>query len=153
MQSCAATYDFARLCTRQTKGARGRAPFVFPRREARAYFDAAARRRISDAIVFARAESLAPFASASTWRASLFREAARAAPLCFSAASSDLAIAEVLSLARPSLRTSWSRYERTTGNAAGQTSFGWLCGLYSFSVTSFAAAISFAESCGLGVSS
>src|SRR5881227_310529 len=106
----------------------GPGAFRFPLREARAYFDAAARRRISDSIVFTRAESLAPFASASTWRASLFREVARAAPLCFSAASSDLAIAEVLSLARPSLRTSWSRYERTTGNAAGQTSFGWLCG-------------------------
>src|SRR5436305_9929850 len=105
MQSGAATYDFARLCTRQTKGARGEAPFVFPLREGRAYFDAAARRRISDAIVFTRAESLAPFASASTSTASLVSEVARAAPLCFSAASSDLAIADVLSLVRPSLRT------------------------------------------------
>src|SRR5262249_43390763 len=117
------------------------------------YLDAAARRWISAAIVITRAESLAPFASASTWLPSLCKEAARAAPVCFSAASSAVAIAEVLSLVRPSLRTSWSRYERTTGNAAGQTIFGWLCGLYSLSVTSLAAAISFAESCGLGVSS
>ena len=56
---------------------------------------------------------------------------ARAAPVFFSAASSAVAIAVVRSAARPLLRTSWSRYERTTTNAAGQTSFGWLCGLYS----------------------
>ncbi len=65
-------------------------------------------------------------------------------------------MAVVRSAARPSLpdtNAGGSRYDRTTTYAAGQTSFGWLVGLYSLNLTSLAAASSFAESCGLGVSS
>ena len=94
------------------------------------YFDAAASRLIAADIARTRAASFAP--SHPRRPPPRARSAPpRAAPVCFSAASSALAIAVVRSAARPLSRTSWSRYDRTTGNAAGHTIFGWLCGLYS----------------------
>jgi hypothetical protein len=69
----------------------------------------------------------------------------RAAPAWRSAASSARPIAAVRAARARRRARSWSRYDRTTGNAAGHTMRGWLCGLNSAIRTSFAAAISFAR--------
>ena len=69
------------------------------------YFDAAARRRISPAIVRTRAPSFAPATSLSTCCASAFSAAARAAPLFISARSSADEMAVVRAGASPPFRT------------------------------------------------
>src|SRR5690349_16725367 len=113
----------------QQKGAPHQGPLLSFSTRSATYFDAAARRRISPAIVRTRAPSFAPATSLSTCCASVFSAAARAAPLFISATSSADEIAVVRSDASPPFRTSWSRYDRTTTNAGGHVIFGWLCGL------------------------
>ena len=81
-------------------------------------------------IIFTRAESFAPLASPSTCFASAVSATPRAAPVFCSAASSAAEIAVVRSEDKPFPRTSWSRYDRTTTNAAGHTSFGCVVDLY-----------------------
>src|SRR5665213_3703969 len=76
-----------------------------------------------------RIASLAPEASRSSSPASFFSAAVRLEPLIPSALLSALSIAVVRVSGSPLSRTSWSTYARATGNAAGHTSFGWLCGL------------------------
>ena len=93
------------------------------------YFETAANRRISEAIVFTFAPSFAPAASPSTSFASAVRTAPRAAPLNISASSSFAEIADVSVDPRPLLRTSWSRYDRMTTNAGGNTTRRWVVGL------------------------
>src|SRR5262249_33090999 len=70
------------------------------------YFDTAASCLIAADIARTRVASFAPFTSASTCAASVVSALPRAAPVCFSASSSDFAIAVVRAAASPLLRTS-----------------------------------------------
>ena len=117
------------------------------------YFVALARSRTAAAIIRIRAASVDFAVSLSSADAIEVRAARRLAPVAFSAASRSAEIFVVRAPSRPFSRTSWSRYDRTTGNAAGQTIFGWSCGLSWLKWTSFAAAISFCEMSAVGVSS
>ena len=108
--------------------------------------------RTTSANACTRVASLAPVASRSSCPASVLSALARFAPLICSALFNALPIADVRVVGSPLSRTSWSRYARATGNAAGHTSFGWLCGLSSSKWTSFAASISFCVRSAVGVS-
>ena len=78
----------------------------------------------ASAIALTRLASAAPLASPSNCPATAFNALRRLAPLNRSASFSALAMAAVRARGNPLPRTNWSRYERTTGNAADQTNFG-----------------------------
>jgi hypothetical protein len=78
-----------------------------------------------------RSASVAFAASLSSCVASWFSWSRRAVAVARSAASMQRRSPSCVLRGSPLLRTSWSRYERTTGNAAGHTSCGCACGLYS----------------------